>query len=262
MPFIGIQPQTGAYSKLDNITTSATATYNLLKGGAAYYPQSEYHLLVSLNGVLQAPISSFTVSGATITFASALTSSDTIDFILVLGDALNIGTPSDNTVGTAQLKDANVTTAKIANGAITADKIADGTILPVDIADASVTTSKINNLAVTTAKLDNASVTMGKLSTTGTASSSTYLRGDGAWSTVDALPSQTGYGGKYLTTNGSTASWADVGASAGGVIYENSTTVSSSYTLSSTKNGLSVGPITIASGVTVTVPSGRRWVIL
>jgi hypothetical protein len=262
MPFIGIQPQTGAYSKLDNITTSATATYSLTKGGAAYYPQSEYHLLVSLNGVLQAPISSFTISGSSIIFASALTASDTIDFILVLGDALNIGTPSDNTVGTLQLRNLEVTTAKIANGAITADKIADGTILPVDIADASVTTSKINNLAVTTAKLDNASVTMGKISATGTASSSTYLRGDGAWSSVDALPSQTGYGGKYLTTDGSTASWADVGASAGGVVYENSTTISSNYTISSGKNGLSVGPITVASGVTVTVPSGKRWVIL
>lgn len=34
-----------------------------------------------------------------------------------------------------------------------------------------------------------------------------FLKGDGTWATVDALPSQTGNQGKYLTTNGTTASW-------------------------------------------------------
>lgn len=52
------------------------------------------------------------------------------------------------------------------------------------------------------------------------------------------------------------------GASAGGAIYENSDDITSNYTITSGKNGFSVGPMTIASGVTVTVPSGQRWVIL
>ena len=57
--------------------------------------------------------------------------------------------------------------------------------------------------------------------------------------------------------------WGGVGgAQAGGVIFENSLTISSNYTLTTSKNGLSVGPITINSGATVTVPSGQRWVIL
>lgn len=114
MPFIGQQPLTGAYSKLDAITTSATATYNLLLNGGAYSPDSANHLLVSLNGVMQAPQDSFTVSGSTIIFDSALTSSDNIDFIMAMGDVLNIGTPSDGTV----------TAGKIASGAVTDAKIA------------------------------------------------------------------------------------------------------------------------------------------
>ena len=122
MPFIGQQPLTGAYSKLDSITTSATATYNLQLDSAAYSPASANHLLVSLNGVMQAPEDSFTVSGSTITFASALTSSDNIDFIMALGDVLNIGTPSDGTVTAAKIASSAVTDAKIASG-ITASKL-------------------------------------------------------------------------------------------------------------------------------------------
>jgi hypothetical protein len=49
---------------------------------------------------------------------------------------------------------------------------------------------------------------------------------------------------------------------ASGTITENATTVTSNYTMSTNKNGLSVGPITVSSGVSVTVPSGQRWVIL
>ena len=49
-------------------------------------------------GVIQRPQDSFTVSGSTLTFASNLSTGDSIDFILALGDVLDIGTPSDNTV--------------------------------------------------------------------------------------------------------------------------------------------------------------------
>ena len=103
MPYIGKNPTIGNFVKLDAITTSATATYNLTNGGIAYSPQSANHCLVSLNGVIQEPTSAsnvggFTISGSTIVFTSALTSLDVIDFILVLGDTLSIGTPSDGTV--------------------------------------------------------------------------------------------------------------------------------------------------------------------
>jgi hypothetical protein len=42
----------------------------------------------------------------------------------------------------------------------------------------------------------------------------------------------------------------------------NSTTVSASYTVPSGQNAMSVGPITVASGQSVTVTSGQRWVVL
>ena len=134
-----------------------------------------------------------------------------------------------------------------------------------------------------------------------------------ATAAFDALaPSQTSNSGKYLTTDGSTTSWATVtaGASisndtststnlyplfanatsgtpttiytgdakllykpstgefqssivnAGNGIYVNSQTVATSYTIASGTSGMSVGTITIASGQSVTVSSGSRWVVL
>ena len=101
--YIGRTPVLGNFVKLDAITTSATATYNLLNGGVAYFPQTANNCIVSLNGVIQSPTSAYTISGSTIVFSDALTSSDTIDFILVLGDVLSIGTPSDGTITSAKL---------------------------------------------------------------------------------------------------------------------------------------------------------------
>ena len=51
-------------------------------------------------------------------------------------------------------------------------------------------------------------------------------------------------------------------AFSGGAIYENADDIAANYSITAGKNAMSVGPITIASGVTVTVPSGQRWVIL
>ena len=120
MAYIGKQPTVGNFVKLDAITTSATATYNLLNGGVAYSPQSANHCIVSLNGVIQSPNTSFTISGSTIVFASALTATDVIDFILVLGDVLNIGTPSDATVGFSKV------TSNLITGATAETSIAGG----------------------------------------------------------------------------------------------------------------------------------------
>lgn len=103
MPYIGKEPVAGNFVLLDSITTSATATYALTKDSVAYSPESARNMIVSLNGVTQAPETAFTVSGSNITFSSALTSSDVIDYILVLGDVLSVGTPSDGTVGTSQM---------------------------------------------------------------------------------------------------------------------------------------------------------------
>lgn len=59
------------------------------------------------------------------------------------------------------------------------------------------------------------------------------------------------------------AQWGGIGgAAAGGAISLNNQTASSSYNITSTENGFSVGPITTAAGVTITVSAGSRWIII
>lgn len=59
------------------------------------------------------------------------------------------------------------------------------------------------------------------------------------------------------------SNWGGIGgAQAGGAIVTNKTTATVNYTIASGENGLSVGPVTVASGVTVTVSTGQRWLVL
>lgn len=71
--------------------------------------------------------------------------------------------------------------------------------------------------------------------------------------------------GQFEGYNGS--AWGKVGGGATGggtddVFVENGQTVNTDYTLTSNKNAMSAGPITIASGITVTVPAGSNWAIV
>lgn len=61
--------------------------------------------------------------------------------------------------------------------------------------------------------------------------------------------------------------WGSIGGGATGggsdqVFWENGQTVTTNYTLTTSKNAMTAGPVTINSGVTVTVPSGQSWVIV
>jgi len=103
MAYIGKQPIVGNYQVLDALTATTTDTYALTKNSVAVFPQTPANCIVSLNGVIQAPFDSYTISGSNIVFASALTASDSIDFITVLGDVLNVGTVSDGTIGISKL---------------------------------------------------------------------------------------------------------------------------------------------------------------
>ena len=104
MAYIGKTPTVGNFQVCDAISVvNGQAAYTLQVGGANVAPESANHMLVSLNGILQKPGSSFTISGSTMTFASNLATGDVIDFVQILGNVLDLGQPSDDTVTAAKL---------------------------------------------------------------------------------------------------------------------------------------------------------------
>ena len=185
MPYLGTVELKSSDIRRIDITSSTSATHTL-----TWTAPNEQSLIVTINGVKQQ--NNYTVSGTTLTLDTALESTDLLE-VIGINDIGTTITPAQGSVDTDQL----------ANDAVTSAKIAAGTIATADIADDAVDADKLANsinteIAANTAKVTNATntgdvtgataltiatgaVDIAMLSATGTASSSTFLRGDNAW---------------------------------------------------------------------------------
>lgn len=147
MAYIGRSPQVGNYSKLDSIAASfntSDVTFNLTTSGVAFTANQPTQLIISIDGVIQEPSTAYTVSGSTITFTSAPATGASF-FGIALGDTLDIGVPSDNTV----------TGVKLASGAVSANtKLAATVVTAHAVADNAVTTRTVATNAITYNKLN------------------------------------------------------------------------------------------------------------
>ena len=103
MSTLGNQPSFGDHVMLDTIVTDGSTAYTLQVNSSSVTQYKAEQLLVSVNGTMQRAGSSYTVSGSIITFASALASTDSIDFILALGSAHNAATVSDGAITAAKM---------------------------------------------------------------------------------------------------------------------------------------------------------------
>ena len=140
---------------------------------------------------------------------------------------------------------------------IDSDMYVDGSIDQVHLANAIVNEAKlqVSNAPTNGYVLTAQSGNTGGL--TWVEAGATYANSD-----VDThINTSTAATGEFLSWNGSDYDWAKAGA-AEDIFYENSTTVSTNYTITSGKNAMTAGPVTVASGVTVTVPSGSRWAVV
>jgi len=126
---------------------------------------------------------------------TAAIAADAVTGAKIADDAINSEHYTDGSIDTAHIADNAVTTQKIAADAITGNQIADDAVVnehlanncvnTVQIADSQVTTNKIADDAVTNAKMADDAIGVAQLSASGTASSSTFLRGDNSWTTVN-----------------------------------------------------------------------------
>ena len=152
MAYIGRQSgQLGNYIRCNTITPDgSTTTFALTNviNNAAVAPGSENNVLCSVSGVLQAPNTAFTIDNTNIVFSEAPDATDTVDFVLVLGQTVDIGTPSDGTVAAAQLH----STLNLASKTVT---------LP----NTSVTNAQLQNSSIT---INGSSVALGGSTTIST----------------------------------------------------------------------------------------------
>ena len=131
----------------------------------------------------------------------------------------------------------------------------------------TITTAASGTLAATELNAALAELASEKVQQTGTTGSAILPTGTTAQR--DGSPAA-GYF-RFNTTNTAFegyngTAWAGVGGASGGggnpFVYENDQTVTVDYTLTSGKNGVTAGPITVNDGITVTVPSGSVWTIV
>ena len=101
MAYIGRQQTSSTFLKLDDLSSqfdTSTTTFNLTVGGEAFFAGNPYSLLVSLGGVIQEPIASFTIVENQINFASAPKAD--ADFFIVVLATTNVDPLRSLTIGT------------------------------------------------------------------------------------------------------------------------------------------------------------------
>ena len=279
MAYIGNSPaNVGNYQIVDDISSSfngSLTSFALASGSVTITPAKSGQLLVGVNGVMQEPddtgTNGFKVSGSNIVFSSAPESGDSF-WGVYQGQNVDIGTPSTDTVGLTQLSATGtassttflrgdntwdvpiggVTSVNSVTGAVTATHLktaledgidsvhyVDGSIDNEHIADDAINSEHYAAASIDNEHLADDAVGVAELSATGTASSSTFLRGDNTW----------------------TAIATDANATTKG-LYEHEHTIDADYSIASGSNAMSAGPITIDTGNSVTVPTGSTWVIV
>jgi hypothetical protein len=256
MAYIGNSPaNVGNYQIVDDIAATfngVLTSFALTVSSSSITPAKSGQLLVGINGVMQEPddtgTNGFKVSSSNIVFSSAPATGSTF-WCVYQGQNVDIGTPSDATVGLTQLS---------ATGTASGTTFLRGDntwVVPTDTDTVYTHPTGDGNLHVPA----NSTTNNGKY-LQASATAGTYT-----WEAVDALPTQTGNAGKYLGTDGTTATWNTLDTDANSTtkgLYEHEHTIDADYSITSGNNAMSAGPITISSGYSVTIPTGSTWVIV
>jgi len=132
-------------------------------------------VLLFIDGVRQTPVDAYSVSGTTLTTTATTPSGTDNVTVQFLGDVVDFGEPSDDSVSTVKIQDDAVTAAKLANSINT--EIAANTAKVTN----ATHTGDVTGATALTIATDAVDIAM--LSATGTADATTFLRGDNAWAT-------------------------------------------------------------------------------
>jgi hypothetical protein len=210
---------------------------------------------VYLNGVKLQNTAEFTsTNGTSIVLASGAALNDIVDLVAYGNFIVSRGLTKTGDNGSAQLP---LGTTAQRDGAPTAGYLRfNSTSAKTEVYDGSAWVNVDSTL--------DAADLVAKTASTGSAALPT-----GTTAQRDGTPTA-----GYMRYNSTTASfegygsaWGSIGGGATGggtddIFYENGQTVTANYTITTNKNAMSAGPITIDTGISVTVPTGSVWVIL
>jgi len=274
----GIKVLDDISSQFNGSLTAFTLKYSTVN----YTPDYPNAVIVSVGGVLQVPTSAYSISGSTITFTSAPPTGATFYAVsLEIGTAVEgvtsvtASTPLSSTGGTTPV-------ISIQDGS-TSQKGA------VQLEDSTNSTSATKAATPNSVKsaYDLANAALPKTGGTLTGDITLNAQADVRFADSDSshwvafqapssvtanvtwtLPATdaTVSGHALKSDAAGTLSWGTAGGATGGgtddVFYENSSTITTSYSITAGKNALSAGPIVINNGVTVTIPNNSNWVVV
>ena len=219
MAYIGPAPKLGQNREVDDISSGfngSTTAFTLQVGSSNASPGSANNIIVSVNNVIQNPNTDYTINGSTITFTSAPTNGQSF-FGLILGQGINASSPADGSVTTAKLGASAVTFAKMQD--ISQNQLigrtSSGSGAPTNLSAANVRTLLGLAASATTDTTDASNISSGTIATarlgSGTANSSTFLRGDSTFQTVttDLVNDTSPQLGGDLDTNGNNITFGD-----------------------------------------------------
>ena len=290
MPYIGRELTAGNYLKLDDISSQfdgSKTTFNLTSGGQAFFPGSAFSILVSVAGVIQEPNSAYELNNSQIVFAQAPGPTDNF-FCVVLGVALGVGVPGDGTVGLDQLSQTAINTiganeyrkdGTVVGSAVTivnyigADNqfSYNANARSLDVTITSGVGIQSSGSAIGTGVTQINFIGLGNTfaydSATNTVDVSINVAAGGTWSSNSAGINTTKIIGVNTTaavgtanSEGAVQAHGNIAITDGSLIIDQ--TVGQSITVPTGKNGLLIGPTTVAVGVTVDVAQGSTLVVV
>ena len=255
MPYLGRELTSGNYLKLDDISSQfngSTTTFQLKSGGSDFFPGSSFSLLVSVAGVIQEADSAYQINNNEITFATAPGASDDA-FIIVLGLALGVGVPADGSVGLSQLNESAKLGVSTSNYNNTSSVTVGTAVTQINFAGPGVTTGFFNSdVGIATVFFQGGGSSVGAAGTwasdaVGVATSKVV--GVGTAAAVGTASSE-----------GALQALGNIAITDGALLIDND--ISSSINIPTGKNGLLIGTVNVAIGVTIDVATGSVLVVV
>jgi len=103
MPYVGRDLNVGDRIKLSVTGSTPATSFVLQNAGVNYQASASTNVIVSVGGVVQSPGVAYQINGSTLDFLGVSVAAADIDFVVAMGQSVDVGTPSAGTVDSSKL---------------------------------------------------------------------------------------------------------------------------------------------------------------